>query len=103
MKSVGIAHTSRLPTYRSNVPPCLVLCAAGPARRPTLRTRLSVPSDRCGQPAVSTFGSPATSAVGTYWPSSVVSHTLGSTLKAVVHTYHDELAHSVMGLRQSGH
>ena len=32
-----------------------------------------------------------------------MSHTLGSSGKLCVHTIHDEFAHSVTGLRQSGH
>src|SRR4249919_233688 len=55
-----------------------------------------------GHPRV-TSGSPVTSCVASYVPFEVVSQTLGSTLKPVVHWYHDELAHSVIGLRHSGH
>ena len=59
-------------------------------------------TESAGQPT-STLGSPVTRPVDSYVPSEVVSHTLGRTLKPVVHWYHEELAHSVIGFRHSGH
>ena len=56
-----------------------------------------------GQPAISTVGSSVTRLVISKVWSLVVSQIAGRYGNVAVHTDHDELAHSVTGLRQPGH
>src|SRR5205085_2408651 len=65
--------------------------------------RLSRSCDAVGRHRISTVGSSVTSAVVSNVKSFVVSHTFGRSAKPTDHWYHDEFAHSVIGLRHSGH
>src|SRR6476659_5478657 len=105
--SVGIIHRSLRPTNLVIVPHLrnflmYGIARAGSAVADPAHTMSFHGPKAAGQPT-STFGSPVTRLVASYVPSEVVSHTLGITLNPVVHWYHEEFAHSVIGLRHSGH